>query len=182
MTDVAQLRSRTDPFRAAVTGAIRRFAVKLTVKALWQLAGHTIDGVQELVRAEVFGGIGIAARPPAAGKPEAIVVMVADAENPVVIAVRDEKTRAAVAGSLAEDETACFNSLAILHFKSDGTIEARPVSGGPPVALALKSDVTAVKTTFDTHTHPGVTAGAAVTGAPAVPMPAPVGTTTFKAR
>lgn len=38
---------------------------------------------------------------------------------------------------------------------------------------ALTTAVAAMVTAFGTHTHPGVTAGAAVTGAPATPMTAP---------
>jgi hypothetical protein len=181
MTDVRALRQGTDPSHARARGALRRFAISLTAKVLWQLTGPTIDGVVEVLRAEPFTGIGFFARPPASGKPEAIVAMLGDADAPAVIAIRDEATRAAAAGELTADETAVFNSLAILHFKEDGTIEARPVGGGPAVSLALKSDLDAAKAVFDVHAHPGVTVGVGVTGATVTPFPSPVGTTTFKA-
>jgi hypothetical protein len=181
MTDVRDLRERVDPFRARVAGSIRRMAITLTAKVLWQLTGHTIDGVVEVLRAEPFTGIGFYSRPPATGKPEAIVANLIDADAPVVIAARDEKTRAAAVGEIEADETAVYNSLAILHFKEDGTIEARPVGGGPAVELALKSDLDASKAVFDVHVHPGVTVGVGVTGATVTPFPSPVGTTTFKA-
>lgn len=188
-----QLNAELDPKLVRARNAIRRFVVKLTDAAIWQLAGvRTPDGI-ETRRAEVFGGIGIAARPPAGNESEAIGVMVGDANTPVVIAIRDEKTRAAVAGALGVDETMLFNTTALMLIKSDGTIEARSV-GGAAVALATKADVQAlrdyVRNQFSTatgHIHatpsgPTTTittvnaAGSAPTHAP----PSPSGTTVLK--
>lgn len=127
-----EFREATDPSALKALGALRRMAISLTARALWQLAGFKLpDGGQEAFNAEPFTGIGIAARPPANGAPEAIVVMIGGARSPAIIAVRDEKTRAAIAGALAQDETATFNSKSIFVHKADGTMEARSANGTP---------------------------------------------------
>lgn len=161
MTDVASLRSSLDPFRARVRGAVRRFAITLTSKVLWQLAGHKIDGAAEVLRAEPFAGIGIAARPPATGKPEAIVVMLTDAEAPVIVAIRDEKTRAAVAGALKEDETAVFTSKLIALLGADEKIELRKV-GGAAAFVAMLEDLQRLKTAINNWVPVPMDGGAAL--------------------
>lgn len=131
MISTKGLRDEQDPDKLHARGAIRRMVVSLTTKAIWQLAGFILGGgKRETMNAEPFGGIGFFARPPASGKPEAIVLMVGDdSRQPVVVAVRDEKTRQAIAGALAENETAMFNDAATVVIKSDGTIEARSKNG-----------------------------------------------------
>lgn len=159
MLTAREFAERFHPARLAAMGAIRRMAITLTgtltaAKAIWQLVGVRLpNGDLETQLAETFTGIGFYARPPATGKPEAIVIMVGqDAELPVVVGVRDEKTRAAIAGALKADETAAFNSIVILHMKADGTIEARS-KNGVAVPLALKSDVVAVDNKYANHIH-----------------------------
>lgn len=123
------------PFTQAAVhaaGAIRRMAVTLTSRALWQLTGFRMpDGkIETLPNAEPFLGFGFHARPPANGKPEAIVLMPhGDSKSVLVVAVRDEKTRQAIAGALSGDETAMFNSQAIVVVKADGTVEVRSKNG-----------------------------------------------------
>lgn len=110
-----------------VAGMIRRFAVSLTTRGLWQVSGHEmIEGDREVRDAEVFAGIGLFARPPSSGgKPEAVVVFPGGGgANPVIVAARDEATRKAVA-DLNSDETAIFTSQSIIVIKSSGTIEIR---------------------------------------------------------
>lgn len=127
---------------AHAAGAIRKVAISLTSRALWQLLGFKqLDGTKEAFPAEPFLGIGFHARPPASGKPEAIVLMVGDdARTPVVVAVRDEATRKAIASTLKLDETAMFNSKSIIHVKDDETIEARSKSG-TAVSVATVADL-----------------------------------------
>lgn len=144
MRTTKELAHTTNPERVSAFGKIRRMAIRVTARALWQLVGYEIDGEVEAPRAEAFTGIGIAARPPRSSKPEAIVVNVGDAKVPVIIAVRDEATRAAVAGGLVEDETAIFNSAALVYVKANGTIEAR-TKNGTAVALATKADLDALR-------------------------------------
>lgn len=142
MKTLRELARAVDPERNRVAGAIRRMAITLTSKVLWQLTGYEVDGETETFTAEPFTGIGFAARPPNSSKPEAVVVMIGDAQHPVIIAVRDEKTRAAAAAALGfkADEAAIFNSKAAVHVKDDSTIEARSL-GGTAEELGTKKDL-----------------------------------------
>lgn len=144
MKTTKELAEVTKPDRVASFGAVRRMAIRLTARALWQLAGYTIDGFVEAIKAETFTGIGISARPPVGSRADAIVLNVRDAKTPVVVGARDEGTRAAVVGNLAADETAIYNSAALVHVKADGTIEARSKSGAA-VPLATKEDLEKLK-------------------------------------
>jgi phage gp45-like len=130
MRDRNTLGREVDPFYARVAGMIRRVAIGVTTRALWQLVGHRMPDGIETIPAEVFSGIGFYSRPPSTGSPEAVVVNVGDAKTPVVVATRDEKTRAAVA-ALSADEAAVFNTKAILVVKAGGTIELRSLVGVP---------------------------------------------------
>lgn len=145
MKTIDELQRVLDPAVARAAGAVRRMAITLTARALWQLTGFRLPGsgassTTETTTAEPFLGIGFHARPPANGKAEAIVIMVGDAGAPAVIAVRDERTRAAVAGALLPDESAVFNSRAIVHLTAAGKIDARS-EGGSAVPLAKASDL-----------------------------------------
>lgn len=182
MRSKAELAEVTRAAVAAAAGAVRRMIVTRATSAIWQLAGFRMpNGSTETLRAEVFGGIGLFAIPPAGNKPEAIVIMVGpdDSKAPAIIAVRDEKTRAAIAGALEADETALFNSQAIVHLKADGTIEARS-EGGVALPLATKADIDALTATFNAHFHTGVVVGGAFSGPPATPAAAAIGTTVVK--
>jgi hypothetical protein len=136
----------THPRWIQVAGMVRRMAISLTSKVLWQLVGFRLPyaqggaTAQEVLNAEPFTGIGFFARPPSSGAPEAIVVSVGDANAPMIIAVRDEKTRAAIAGALQAGETAMYTDQAIVYLRGDGTIEAR-TAGGAATALATKQDL-----------------------------------------
>lgn len=175
MKSVSELMEAVDPARKRIAGAVRRMAITLTAKVLWQLTGYKIDGQTETFSAEPFTGIGISARPPTASKPEAIVLMVGDAKNPTIIAVRDEQTRAKVAGALGVDETMLFNSKAVVHVKANETVEVRK-PGGVAVALATKADVTALAN-FVQGLFVGGSGSAVV---PPGTVPQPSGTTVLK--
>jgi hypothetical protein len=163
-----------DPTLLELGGSIRRMAISLTAKVLWQLVGfRKSDGTSETRAAEPFTGIGFYSRPASSGKPEAIVLMVGDSKAPVVVATRDEKTRRAIAGGLDSDESMMFNSQAVVYVKRDGTIEVRS-SGGTAKALATKDDVDAInkylRQQFDPaagHVHKAV-----VPAAPSALVPA----------
>jgi phage gp45-like len=134
----------TDPRWIRIAGMIRRMAISLTTKVLWQLVGFRLpDGSQEVLNAEAFTGIGFFSRPPRSGEPEAIVVSVGDANAPMIIAMRDEKTRAKIVGALKVGETAMYNALSLFHIKDDGSMEARSATGAAG-ELATKADVTAL--------------------------------------
>lgn len=183
-----ELRDVVDPLRNRVLGAIRRVAVTLAgARAIWQVAGYRLPAgaisTDEVFNAELFGGIGFHARPPTGGKPEAIVLMVgADSDHPVIVAIRDEATRAAVANALKADETMLFNSKCIIHAKDDGTVEVR-TPNGVAVPLATLADVQAIRNALHNHGHTYIAPGsggsaATTTDNPAVPAPA--GTTVLK--
>jgi phage gp45-like len=133
----------TDPRWISVRGMVRRMVLTLTRQVTWQLEGVPLPddhgGVKPEVRnAEVFSGIGFYSRPPATGAPEACVLSLGgDADASVVVATRDEKTRSEVAGDIDEDETALFNSKALLLAKADGTIE---VGAGPGAEPTVKGN------------------------------------------
>lgn len=137
-------------------GALRRMAVKLTTKPSWQLLGHLLDGVRETPLAEVFSGIGFYARPRASDRAEAAVIHVGGASQPIIVATRNEDVRRQIA-NISEDETAVFNSQAILVIKANGTVEIRAANG---VAVPLVT-----RAEFLGHGH--LFAG---TGAPSAPV------------
>lgn len=116
------------PAARAAAGAIRRMIVTLTSRALWQIAGHRLlDNTTETRDAEVFSGIGFYSRPPTSGSPEAIVLFPGSlgggpAAGPVIVGLRDEKTRQAIAGSIAVDETMMFNGASVVHIKATGIV------------------------------------------------------------
>lgn len=179
MSTVEALRSAIDPTAGRIAGMIRRMAITLTTKALWQLAGfRSYDGSIETRQAEPFGGMGFYARPPASGAPEAIAVMVGDAKTAVIVATRDEKTRAAVAGDVQPGETMVYNDKACIYVKADGTVEIRLV-GGAAIALPTLASVQALTNAYNGHTH--VAAGVA-TSVPSAIAAAPVGTVALKAQ
>ena len=99
----------------ATLGMIRRMAIKVTSKALWQVIGHRmLDSSRETRDAEVFYGIGIWARPKSSEKAEAIVAFLGGgAGSPVIVATRNEDARRAieaVIGSLKEGEAILYGS------------------------------------------------------------------------
>lgn len=168
----------TDPSEQRIRGMVRRLAVAVTSRVLWQLTGvRSLDGTTETIAAEVFPGVGFFARPrTSGGAPEAILVNVGGATAPAVVATRDEKTRAEVA-PLAADESAMFNSEAIVHVKANGEIHARS-AGGSAVALATKADIDALRTWAAAHLHNDPSSG--VTSTPTVAPPTAAGTSVLK--
>lgn len=150
----------------ATLGMIRRMAIKVTSKALWQIVGHRmLDGSRETRDAEVFYGIGIWARPKSSEKPEALVAfMGGGAGNPVIVATRNEDARRAVEaaiGSLKEGEAVLYGSsgLGFVHVKDDQTVEVR-TDGGDAVELATKADLQRLRTALSTATIAVGAAGA----------------------
>lgn len=182
----AELAAGNSAAARKVAGMIRKMIVLFTPKGIWELQGFR--ALKERVRSEVFQGVGIWARPPADAKIEAIVVSVGDSDNPVVIALRDERTRAAVANALADDETLLHNSLAGIHLKADGTVHVR-AHGGAAERLPTWADFQALRDWLVSHGHTGVTTGIGISGPPNVspaatppgaPVPTPTGTTVLK--
>lgn len=104
---------------------IRRMLIVSTDAVLWTLHGHRDERSVESFQAEVYAGVGFAARPPKSGNPEAIVVTVeASANHPVIVATRDRTTEGAVVeqAGLEPGETLVFNGGCILKLTKDGDV------------------------------------------------------------
>lgn len=129
---IEERRNRTSPSVRQAVGMLRRMTITVTSGAFWQVVGHLLlDGVTaEAPDAEVFSGIGFFSRPKAGTNRESIVAYIGGAENPVIIATRDEDTRKRVA-QIDEDETAMFNTQAGVFVQNNSTVEVRTVAGVP---------------------------------------------------
>lgn len=117
---------------------LRRVSVTQSSGGVWTVE-LGVDETGETFReqAEVFEGAGFSARPPT-DQGEAILVTInASADHPVIIATRDEATRASVVKTvgLEPDETIVFNSGYVLKLASDG-VKVGAV-GGTFKAVAL---------------------------------------------
>lgn len=121
---VEDFRTDSNPWVLRLRGLVRRTVVSLTEAAgcAWQALGYRdSDGNRETFNnVEIFGGVGIHARPANSGRVEAIIVHVGgDEEHPVIVATRDQSMQVELEG----DETAIFNSKSVIRIKADGTIE-----------------------------------------------------------
>lgn len=150
-----ELAERIGAHRREMAGRIRKMTISITDESSWQMLGHlAIDPTdRENREIEPFTGIGIYARPPAGSdSAEAIVVQVGGSNCPAIVATRDEATRAAVAGGVQPNETAIFNTLAMLLVKANGTIEvgsgplAQPTMMGTTFLNALLTLTAAIST------------------------------------
>lgn len=183
--DLAQ---ETSPFRRFVRGMIRRLAITLTAETKWQLLGQRGgQGGDETPLVEPFTGIGFYSRPPSSGNPEAVAVAVGGSKTTVIVATRDEATRQAVAGDIAEGETCVYNDKALIVVKADGTVEIR-LAGGVAIPLATKADLDKLRANFAAWTPVPNDGGAAlkailVAAGGILGLPTwPVGTTVLKAQ
>lgn len=130
----------TDPFRNAIRALISRATVRRANAVLWQFVG----AAKNALSAEVFYGVGICALPAKGGKPEAIVVNVGGADAPVIIATRDEKTRASVVPSgIKAGETVIYSEGVIVYLRKD-SVEIRTPSGTAKRLLTV-DDATSLK-------------------------------------
>lgn len=179
-------RDETAPERRRNDGLIRRMPIGLTSGVRWRATGHLLlnSRDREFHDAEVFSGIGFYSRPKAGANAEAIVVFPGDdAQNPIIIATRDEAARKAIA-QLEADSTAVFNTQTVILIKSDGTVEIR-ASGGAATKLPTLADYNALRNAFNAHVHP--TAGTGPPSPPTavpgiIPAPTPAGTQVLKAQ
>ena len=177
--NIEDLRERVSRAYHRLRGMVRRVTISLTGNTgQWQAQGYRGIGVDDIEGekfdlVEVFPGIGISARPKAGSRAEAIIVHVgAESGHPVIVATRDRSMEV----SLEEDETAVFNSQAVLILKKDGTVEIRSRTG---VAQKLVTWAD-----FTNHTHVTAATGPAVAPtklAPAGPFGPTDGTQKLKA-
>lgn len=184
----------TDPTRQALRTLVTRATVSLVQKgsAIWQWVGAQlgVGGEKVTSNAEAFTGIGFYAVPPSSGSPEVIVLNIAGRGTaPIIVAARDEATRAQVA-NLDAGETAIFTDKAIVYIKADGTVEIRS-AGGTAEPLATKLELQLLRAALDTAVIAigangaaavGVAMDLAVAALPTPPAPPkwPFGTKTLK--
>lgn len=203
MKTIEEMKEARSPLRTMLVGMVRRVVVR-AVKAsrLAQLEGLVgAYGETEADEGVWFPGLGFRAIPPAGANLEGVAVQVGGASNhTVVVSVHDSST-AVPGGDPVADETIVFNSTAFIKIDKDGNITLRAKAGGTvsiddgagAVALALKSDVTALATElkrqFDItlgHKHPAlngppVNPGTGI-GTGYVTIPVAVGTTVVKGK
>lgn len=161
-----------------LNGMIRWMEVKLSgskspTSSRWQLLGVLLlDQVtREVIEAENFSNVGFYARPAPGANAEATVAFAGGAQNPIIIATRDEDLRKKVA-NIDQGETMVFTNKACVYIKADGTIEIRSATGvaNPVPTLAefnaLVDKVNNIVTAHDTHGHTDPQGG--VTGLPSV--------------
>lgn len=122
---IEETRAQGSVDRRHMLGMLRRMTLRVTSTGFWQVAGALLsDGVTREARlAEVFSGIGFYSRPKPGANAESVVGFVGGAENPCIIATREEDTRKRVA-AIDQDETATFNTKAILHITKAGKVLA----------------------------------------------------------
>jgi phage gp45-like len=111
-------------------GVLRRMAVSLSSGSFWQAVGLLLlDQVtRETSEPEMFSGIGFYSRPREGANAEVVIGAVGHAQNPIILAARDEDTRKRMA-PLDQDEAAIFNTQATVVVKRNGTVEIR-LGGG----------------------------------------------------
>jgi len=188
---ITERRNQVGKERRSILNMIRKMLVTVTRGPLWQFTGTLLmDPTQkETVQAEVFDGIGHAARPKAGANAEGIIVHVgAAAEHPVCVGTRDEGLRKAVVPDMLDDETATFNSATVVYHRKTGVVEIR-TTGGTALALPTMADFNALRSwvaaqfTAAGHTHTvsgGTTTAVAPISAPGATPPTATGTTVLK--
>lgn len=156
MKTIEEMKEARSPLRTMLVGMVRRVVVR-AVKAsrLAQLEGLVgAYGETEADEGVWFPGLGIRAIPPAGANLEGIGLQVGGSSNhTVLVSVHDSSTKVP-GGDPVADETVLFNSVAFIKIDKDGNITLRAKAGGTvsiddgagAVALALKSDVTAIAT------------------------------------
>lgn len=182
----ASLRDRTSPAARDALGMIRRMAITLTDGAFWQVVGHLLfDGVtREPKQVEPYTGVGFYSRPAPGSNAEAIVVHVGGAQNPAIVATRDEDLRKKVFPSSApmgQDEAAAFNTQAVMHVKAGKVLTYLVGHIADAVGLAKASELNNLRAFVmqqfsgtPGHTH-AVSGAATTTTVPVItPVVAPV--------
>lgn len=124
---LADHRQAVSPLHVRVRNLVRRMRIGASAGAdvFWRVLGYDPgDGGAEDAEVEIFGGIGITARPPSGSRPEAIVLTVGGVRHRVIIATRDEDTRQAVVAQagLEPDELIVFTSKAMFKITAAGEV------------------------------------------------------------
>lgn len=180
---IDEVRNRTSPRERDLSGMIRHMAIALTDGVFWQVAGHLLlDGLtRETKKAEPFSGVGFYSRPAPGSNAEAILVHVGGAENPTIVATRDEDLRKKVFPTTApmlQDEAATFNTKAMMYITSASKVIACLVGhAASAVGLAKTSELNNLRAfvvqqfSAPGHTHTLVSGGTVTTGVVPVILP-----------
>lgn len=150
---------------------------KLQVLQLGVLAGEPVDDCE---RYQEFGFSSV----PLKGAEAVVLFLDGDRSRPMVVAVDDRRYRPT--GGEPGEVVVYNHTGATIRITVDGDVEVTPANGrkvrlgssGASDPVALKSDLDALKTWLDAHTHPVATTGTATaqtgTAAPSTaPSPAP---------
>lgn len=170
-----------DKLKVRIANALARAVVQLVDdgRKLQLLQLGVLDGevVEEAERFQEYGFTSV----PLEGAEAVVLFPNGDRGHPLVVAVDDRRHRLT---GLQPGEVAVYNNTgARIRIKADGTVEVDDGSGA--VALALKSDVDALRTHANSHTHAVPITGPAgsTVSAVAVPVAPPnVGTTVLKGK
>ncbi|HVJ29760.1 MAG TPA: phage baseplate assembly protein V [Gammaproteobacteria bacterium] len=175
---LAQLRHLLRPIAKRVANTVARAVIELVDDdkklQLLQVGALTDETIDDAEHHQPYGFSSV----PLAGAEAVVVFPNGDRSHPLVVSVSDRRYRPT--GGQAGEVTIYNNAGARVILKADGTIEARS-AGGTAGALATLADVQALRSTFNTHVHTGVTVGSGSSGAPSTPASPPGGTTKFKA-
>lgn len=180
---IADRRDQTSPGARDVLGMVRHMAVTLTDGAFWQVVGHLLidNRTREAKPAEPFSGVGFYSRPAPGANVEAIVVHAGGAQNPKIVATRDEDLRRRVfptSAPMAQDEAAAFNTKAMMYITSASKVIACLVGHAASAAgLAKTSELNNLRAfvmqqfSVPGHTHTLVSGGTVTTGVAPVVLP-----------
>lgn len=140
---------------------------KAQVAQAWLLDGETRDAVER------FQEYGFTSVPGPEGCEGAVIFVAGNRAHGIIVATEDRNLRPT---GLNQGDVALYHTGGIRVYLDDGNDKVE--LGNSPtdfVALAQKvlTELQAIKTAYDTHTHGGVTTGGGATTGPVVPMPAP---------
>lgn len=190
----------TSPLWRFVRGLVRRVEVTFARTGIWQVrgqrAGASGGGVDETFDADLFPGVGFFARPSGSAATEAVTVAAGGTGATMIVATRDEATRAKWDAQVPAGTTATFNEVVGMVVKPDGTVAVKLLNG-TEIALALKLDLDILRSALTSATIAAGAGGAAavvaacdaqVPGAvaaltpPRATTPWPIGTAVLKAQ
>lgn len=167
-----QLRRALRPLQVRIANSIARAVVQLvddsTRLQLLQLGVQAGEDVDDAERVQEYGFASV----PLEGAEAVVLFPNGDRAHALVVAVDDRRYRPT--GGTAGD-VALYTDDGILVRLTAG--EVRLGSGTATDPVALKSDLTALKSYIDAHVHSGVTTGGGASGPPASPAPTPAGAT-----
>lgn len=185
---MADLRRLLEPLQRAIKLMASKGVVEAVDDSTAMQTVQVTVGKDELLdkveRVQPFGLTSV----PAAGD-EAVVVLLGGERGQAVVVALDSSSKRPT--GLAEGEVAVYRDASnYVKFLANGDVDVTVDGTAKVQAAAIELGTTAAvkalvndtfHALFNAHTHSGVTAGAGVTGAPVIPLPATVLTTKTKA-